>query len=66
MENLSGWVCPKCGNVYSPFIPECANCNKNIQPIIVKKEKDSETLGNIEMSAEILTEWFNGPKEGGD
>jgi uncharacterized OB-fold protein len=22
-----GWVCPKCGRVYSPFTPECFHCN---------------------------------------
>ena len=21
-----GWVCPKCGRVYSPFIPMCLYC----------------------------------------
>lgn len=24
-----GWMCPKCGNVYAPFIPECSNCNSH-------------------------------------
>lgn len=23
-----GWECPKCGKVFSPFIPECSYCNK--------------------------------------
>lgn len=23
-----GWICPKCGNVYSPQTTECYNCNK--------------------------------------
>lgn len=23
----SGWVCPKCGNVYSPTTQECYMCN---------------------------------------
>ena len=22
-----GWVCPKCSNVYSPYIKQCGNCN---------------------------------------
>lgn len=23
-----GWICPKCGKVYAPFVPECVDCNK--------------------------------------
>lgn len=23
-----GWICPKCGNVYSPITMECYKCNK--------------------------------------
>jgi len=22
-----GWVCPKCGSVYGPFVNECMRCN---------------------------------------
>ena len=22
-----GWVCPKCGNVYAPFVSKCVRCN---------------------------------------
>lgn len=32
-SGLAGWHCPKCGNVYSPFTPECRNCNKSEYPI---------------------------------
>jgi len=21
-----GWVCPKCGCVYAPFVPQCTSC----------------------------------------
>jgi rubrerythrin len=24
---MTGWVCPKCGSVYAPFIAECRVCN---------------------------------------
>lgn len=24
---ISGWVCPKCGSVYSPYALECSYCN---------------------------------------
>ena len=27
----SGWICPKCGRVYAPFIPECQHCNKEVK-----------------------------------
>lgn len=23
---IYGWVCPKCGNVWSPFTSQCSNC----------------------------------------
>ena len=26
-----GWVCPKCGRVYSPIMPECHQCNTAIR-----------------------------------
>lgn len=24
-----GWVCPKCGRVYAPFVMSCQPCGKN-------------------------------------
>lgn len=28
MFGQQGWVCPKCGKVFSPFTSECLYCNK--------------------------------------
>ena len=25
----TGWICPKCGRVYAPFMRECTHCNNN-------------------------------------
>lgn len=25
----TGWICPKCGRVYAPFMCECTHCNNN-------------------------------------
>jgi len=27
-----GWVCPNCGNVYAPWMPECTKCNAGYSP----------------------------------
>jgi hypothetical protein len=29
----SGWVCPKCGSVYAPFVRECCRCSKSLVAI---------------------------------
>ena len=28
-----GWICPKCGNVYAPWVCECDNCNQKKQGV---------------------------------
>jgi uncharacterized OB-fold protein len=30
----TGWVCPKCGSVYSPRAFECFNCNRPALEVI--------------------------------
>ena len=27
MIEPSGWICPKCGRVYAPWVKECEACN---------------------------------------
>lgn len=29
-SGMQGWICPKCGRVYSPFIHTCEYCNNKI------------------------------------
>lgn len=29
--NNNGWICPKCGRVYAPYVFECHYCNKEIK-----------------------------------
>lgn len=31
MPSLTGWTCPKCGNVYSPHTMICTVCNQTIK-----------------------------------
>lgn len=79
MESLTGWVCPKCGKVYSPFMPECSHCNgsMNVAPIEPpkkinidnKEEMDKYLAECLGMSQKVFDEWTEGesygPKEGG-
>lgn len=30
MNTNNGWICPKCGRVYAPYIAECQHCNKEV------------------------------------
>lgn len=28
MANDKGWICPKCGRIYAPWVMSCEPCNK--------------------------------------
>ena len=38
----SGWICPKCGRVYAPFITACNECNEKA----MKAEQESEAINH--------------------
>lgn len=40
--NNKGWVCPKCGRVYSNATPECYHCNEEINHKETFKEGPKE------------------------
>ena len=31
MASSEGWVCPKCGRVYSMLVLECKHCNQKVE-----------------------------------
>ena len=35
-SNQSGWVCPKCGRIWAPWVHECVLCNLSSK----QREKD--------------------------
>ena len=40
MNNVTGWVCPKCGFVWSSMVPGCWNCNKTKNNVDIKKNEE--------------------------
>ena len=73
--NLVGWECPKCKRILSPFVPSCPYClPKEEVANGTKGKKGKKSNSDLEESIEepkmqltneILTEWIDGPIEGG-
>jgi hypothetical protein len=42
-----GWVCPKCGNVYAPFVEECFKCNPVEHVKITYNNSDTADDGSM-------------------
>ena len=41
----SGWFCPKCDSVYSPYIKECKKCNEideEVRKVEQKRKKNTK------------------------
>jgi len=39
---MNGWICPKCGKVYAPFIHACLECNEKA----MKAEQEAEAINH--------------------
>ncbi|MGE4213152.1 MAG: hypothetical protein AB7E42_00040 [Anaerotignaceae bacterium] len=71
--NLVGWKCPNCERILSPFVPSCPYCLPKEELIANPykgkgvKEANSEPVEEpkVQLTNEILTEWIDGPAEGG-
>lgn len=71
--NLVGWKCPKCERILSPFVPSCPYCLPKEERMANPYKSKSLTGGNsepveepkVQLTNEILTEWIDGPIEGG-
>lgn len=64
-----GWVCPKCGRVYSPNTPMCFYCN-NTEPTTITpistdnitewtKYLNHVTIGGSDFWDDIKKQWIN-------
>lgn len=44
-KSNQGWICPKCGRVYAPWVPSCDTCNK--QSLINQNTAPSSNQSSI-------------------
>lgn len=60
MKN-TGWICPKCGRVYAPFIMECSYCNNNEikpDPCIITPPWSPWSQDYIRYKSEVTTDTY--------
>lgn len=43
MAKDKGWICPKCGRVYAPWVPSCEHCNK----MAIINSQTANSVGSI-------------------
>lgn len=58
---MTGWICPKCGRVYAPFILECAKCNDKVEDTLYTSAagtwpaNTSTTTQDIKLDKELMS-----------
>lgn len=64
MKQQTGWQCPKCSRIYSPYVEECKNCTalkdsstSSFSHVFIRDERNS---GNVCRICG-LEEWKHNP-----
>jgi hypothetical protein len=52
-----GWICPKCGRVFSPWVKECPYCGGNSQITVIWRDDFPTTyyLGDDDLGYDIIS-----------